>query len=116
MKDILFKLFLCSFFVLSLSLVSYSQIETLGHHKLLLSAQEGDAWAQYNLARTYYDGQGVLQNYEKALKWYLKSAEQGNSWAQRSLGKIYEGGHGVLENHQEAKFQITEYNYKLNRS
>ena len=33
--------------------------------------------AQYILGFCYYNGKGVEQNYEEAVKWYRKSANQG---------------------------------------
>ena len=39
-------------------------------------AEQGDAVAQYNLGSMYRKGQGVLQDYKTARKWYRLSAEQ----------------------------------------
>ena len=41
------------------------------------AAKRGDADAQYNLGRLYYEGKGVRRDYRKAAKWFLASAEQG---------------------------------------
>jgi len=38
------------------------------------SAAQGDAEAQVSLARKYLLGQGVLQDYAEAVKWFKKSA------------------------------------------
>ena len=46
--------------------------------------------AQYNLGSMYYNGRGVLQDYEEAVFWYRLSAEQGDAYAQRNLGLMYE--------------------------
>jgi hypothetical protein len=40
-------------------------------------AEGGDAIAQYNLGVEYASGQGVLQDYTEAVKWWRKAAEQG---------------------------------------
>jgi TPR repeat protein len=40
-------------------------------------AEQGDAVAQSNLASMYYNGEGVLQDYKTAVKWYTLAAEQG---------------------------------------
>ncbi|MCK5237299.1 MAG: ankyrin repeat domain-containing protein, partial [Deltaproteobacteria bacterium] len=41
------------------------------------AAKAGDAGAQFYLGRMYYNGEGVSQDYEEAVKWFSKSAEQG---------------------------------------
>ena len=35
-------------------------------------AEQGDAGAQFNLGRAYYNGWGVKQNYKQAFKWWKK--------------------------------------------
>ena len=40
------------------------------------AAFEGHERAQYTLGVYYYDGTGVLQSYEKAVKWFEKAALQ----------------------------------------
>ena len=62
-----------------------------------LSAEQGDADAQNNLALMYINGQGVPQDYAEAVKWWHLSAEQGNADAQNNLGVVYELGNGVLQ-------------------
>lgn len=58
-------------------------------------AELGDARAQTNLGFMYAEGQGVLQDYTEALKWYLMAAEQGFAIAQVEVGAMYEYGLGV---------------------
>ena len=41
------------------------------------AADQGDAIAQYQLGRCYYNGEGVQQDYAEAIKLYRKAAEQG---------------------------------------
>ena len=36
----------------------------------------------------YYNGQGVQQNYQKAVEWYTKAAEQGNAEAEEALEEM----------------------------
>jgi uncharacterized membrane protein len=43
------------------------------------AAEQGDAKAQCDLARRYSRGDGVPQDYAKALEWYTKVAEQENA-------------------------------------
>ena len=49
-------------------------------------AELGTAWALYNLGYSYYYGcLGVEQNYEEAVKWWVKAAEQGDADAEYNL-------------------------------
>ncbi|MBA4369259.1 MAG: hypothetical protein C0403_16655, partial [Desulfobacterium sp.] len=50
----------------------------------------------------YLNGDGVPQNYQEAIKWFLKAAEQGHDNAQYNLGIVYEKGKGVPQNMIEA--------------
>ena len=52
-------------------------------------AEAGSAAAQVRLAKLYENGEGVLQNFVEAAKWYTKAAEQGSAAAQGRLGEIY---------------------------
>ena len=42
--------------------------------KLTALAEQGNAKAQFNLGACYYTGDGVKQDYKKALEWYFKAA------------------------------------------
>tara|TARA_B100001057_G_scaffold79655_1_gene74802 strand:+ start:1898 stop:2446 length:549 start_codon:yes stop_codon:yes gene_type:complete len=64
--------------------------------------EEGDPTAQYELGFMYQNGEGVPQNYSKAVKWFRKAAEQGDSNAQYRLGLKYSVGHGVPQDYSEA--------------
>ena len=70
--------------------------------KWLEAAERGDASAQYNLAVSFHNGQGVKQDYKKAAEWYLKAAEQGKSKAQFCLGFLYQNGKGVIQDYSSA--------------
>ena len=50
----------------------------------------------------YYSGNGVRQNYDKAMEYFLKAARQGYAPAQASLGEMYRGGLGVNKDYGEA--------------
>ena len=68
-------------------------------------AEAGNARAQHELGRHYYEGDdegGVTQDFSEAVKWYRLAAEQGNSDAQYSLGLCYQGGEGVPQDDSEA--------------
>ena len=68
----------------------------------MISAKEGDSSAQNNLGLMYDNGNGVVQNYKEAVKWYRKAAEQGFSSAQNNLGIMYKNGKGVVQNYIKA--------------
>lgn len=65
-------------------------------------ANQGEAAAQHNLGVMYYQGEGVRQDYQKALEWYTKAANQGFSGAQYNLGVMYSQGKGVPQDYQKA--------------
>jgi TPR repeat protein len=65
----------------------------------LLPAQQGDPQAQMFMGYLYETGQGVPQNYTKAVQWYQRAAEQGNTLAQSQLGNMYRLGKGVSQNY-----------------
>lgn len=69
---------------------------------LLSEAKNGDVLAQYNLGWMYDNGEGVVQNYEKAFEWYSKAANQGFAMAQYNLGLLYQNGQGVEKDDQRA--------------
>ena len=70
--------------------------------QLRLEAEQGNVNAQCNLGEMYYDGDGVPQDYQEALKWFSLAAEQGHASAQRDLGEMYYNGEGVAQDYQEA--------------
>jgi uncharacterized protein len=59
-------------------------------------AKNGDADAQFIMARLHHIGGGMRKDEEKAVEWYRKAAEQGHGMAQYALGIMYERGDGVL--------------------
>jgi len=67
-----------------------------------ISAEQGDASAQFKMALMYDRGKGMPQDYSKAVKWLRKSAEQDFVKAQYNLGCMYDSGQGVLQDHAEA--------------
>ena len=67
-----------------------------------LSAEQGDARAQYNLGSMYLDGRGVAQDDAEAVRWYRLSAEQGDAQALYALGWAYLNGRGVAQDDAEA--------------
>ncbi len=68
----------------------------------ILLAGQGDARAQYNLGVMYENGDGVVQDYKEAVKWYRLAAEQGIAEAQTELGFFHFTGKGVVQDYKEA--------------
>ena len=65
-------------------------------------AEQGNTFAQVNLAFLTFEGDGVDASAEEAAKWYRRAAEQGDENAQYNLGVMYENGKGVERDLEEA--------------
>ena len=50
----------------------------------------------------YGKGQGVVQDYKEAVRWFRKAAEQGDAEAQYNLGAMYDIGQGVVQDYTRA--------------
>lgn len=77
------------------------------YKEFLPLATRGDALAQYNLGVFFDNGQGVPQDYKKAMHWYRLAADQsagheGIADAQTNLGMMYQAGRGVPKDSKEA--------------
>lgn len=69
---------------------------TLSLKRWLPVAQQGDAEAQYYVARIYANGMsGVPVDYTQAAEWYRRAAKQKFAPAMQELGYLYETGSGV---------------------
>jgi TPR repeat protein len=66
------------------------------------AADQGDAFAQYELGYMYHHGYGVSPDYAEAARWYRKAADQGNTASQVSLGLMYNQGMGVPQDYVSA--------------
>ena len=66
-------------------------------------AQRGSADAQFQLGLKFASGEGPLQDYGQAAKWYRKAAEQNHVLAQFNLGIMYASGQGVCRSDSEAE-------------
>jgi hypothetical protein len=72
---------------------------TLSLSRWLKPASDGDAEAQYYVARIHANGMdSVPVNYREAAVWYQRAADQGYSEAKQELGYLYEQGLGVEKN------------------
>ena len=74
---------------------------------LLAKATQGDAKAQNDLGVCYYNGDGVEQDYEKAVYWFTKAAEEGLVEAQNNLGLLYYG-EGGWQDYEKAVYWLTK--------
>ncbi|NFD19411.1 sel1 repeat family protein, partial [Clostridium botulinum] len=50
----------------------------------------------------YYNGQGVTEDYKKAMYWYKKSYKEGNFGVMRDIGSMYYEGKGVIKDYKKA--------------
>ena len=57
---------------------------------LKAKADQGDAEAQYDLARCYDNGAGVPEDEAEAVNWYRKAAAQGHEEAAEALKRLSE--------------------------
>lgn len=64
---------------------------------IAISAEE-----QFRIGQMYFQGHGVPQDYNEAVKWFRLAAEQGYDLAQGVLGAFYSIGEYVTQNHSEA--------------
>lgn len=65
-------------------------------------ANNGDAEAQFELAKCYQNGTGVKKNTSVAASWFNKSAESGFVPAYYALGQRNEMGIGIMPNQEQA--------------
>lgn len=96
---------------------------TLSLQRWMIPAEQGDAQAQYYVARIYATGMdNVSVDYAKAAVWYEKAANQGFSEAKQELGYLYEQGLGVekdplkalnLQRDASGLGQELDYAYKI---
>ena len=91
------------FLIFVLPFTSYNKKKAdLHFNEVKLSAIDGDADAQFELAGLCAGGEGVKQNLTEAVKWYRKAAEQGHDGAQYKLGLSYQNGKGVPQSDTDA--------------
>lgn len=76
---------------------------TLSLSRWLPLAEQGNADAQYYVARIYANGMsGVSADYQKAAMWYQKAADQKYTSATLELAYLYEQGMGVPQDRLRA--------------
>lgn len=77
-----------------------SGINTLEYYQKTLDV--GNPNEQSMLGLRYLYGNGVEQDYKKAVEYYQTAAEQGNTGAQNRLGSCYYHGYGVEQDYFKA--------------
>ena len=78
-----------------------SNFSTIG--VLKKQAKKGNAWAQYNLANRFEQGQEVAQSDYEAVRWFRKAAAQGHPRALLNLSFCLRRGQGCGRNLAEAR-------------
>src|SRR5215472_8611644 len=91
-----------TFLILGLAFSTPAQGTNLSFQAAQAGADKGDARAQFELARLYEKGTGVLQDDAKAFALMRQSAEQGYAPAEGQLGYYYGTGLGVGQDPVEA--------------
>lgn len=81
----------------------------------LISANEGNAEAQFDIAYAYFNGEGIEHDYASAAMWFKRSARQNYAKAQYNLAYCYMNGRGVPRDYDKASdllHQSANNNYK----
>jgi TPR repeat protein len=66
------------------------------------AAKSGDAQAQYELGKFYYDGKNAPRDLNQALNYFEQASLQGHADAQYNLGIMFFRGEGVAANNIQA--------------
>ncbi|KAG0251559.1 hypothetical protein BGZ95_006864, partial [Linnemannia exigua] len=83
----------------------------------LKSVHKGHAYAQFAVGKLYFDGKdvaqdshsrGVVQDYTKAMEWFVKAANLGDVDAQNKIGEQYTQGQGVSQDYKKAMGWLTK--------
>ena len=83
-------------------LLAFNAFAAPDFDETMAEANQGAAYAQFNLGVMYDFGMGVPENDAEAVRWFRKAADQGYAKAQFNLGVMYYNGDGVPENHVRA--------------
>ncbi len=65
-------------------------------------AEAGDDKAMITIGLMYHQGQGVKQDYNQAMDWYIKAFKKDNGDAYSNIGVMYRDGFGVGKNKKMA--------------
>lgn len=90
-----------------LTSLAFAQQKPL-RERLLERALQGEAEAQYDLAKNLETGRiGLKRDMVQAEHWYRKAAEQGDPFAQAGLAILYQFGKGVAADPVESLMWYT---------
>ena len=84
---------------------------TFANEKSLNLTDQEDAKASLKLGWMYFNGEGVVQDYEKAFIWFEKASEKGNTKGTWEISKMYYNGIGITKDSKKAKI-LVEKAYK----
>ena len=101
-------------FIIAVYLLTSVSVDAIGFAEAKDLAEQGDAWYQTELALMHHNGQGMPQNYAKAVEWYRKAADQGFAKAQANLGVMYAKGEGVPQDFSSAASWFRKSAYQGN--
>ena len=90
-------------FVLPCGFANHQHSQHAGAFRLYkAAADQGLVSSMQAVGGFYYDGKGVPQNYDEALKWYRKAAERGFAQSQYNLGVMYYTGTALTQSNAQA--------------
>jgi len=91
----------CAVFVLAVSHLAAGNVPSHSPQKisqLRAKAEQGFVQQEVQLANACFMGDGVLQDFAEAARWYERAAEAGHAGAQNQIGYFYHAGIGVPVN------------------
>lgn len=88
--------------ICSFPIKSVAQTDQVDFDQALREANAGNESACAYLGQMYYWGQGVVQNYSEAFKWFKKAVDNGDATSYYWLGVMYYDGKGVVQDDSEA--------------
>lgn len=94
--------FICCLWLCLVSVNAHAEQNEPTIQELTEEAEQGNPYAQLLLALRYDNGQGVPQDYKKAIYYATLAANQGYAEAQFNLGVMYANGQGVPQNYTQA--------------
>lgn len=71
-------------------------------YELLNQVAQSNEYAAYNLAKMYYFGDGIKQDYSKSYDWFLVASKKGHRASEYYIGNHYYNGYGKDKNLFEA--------------
>ena len=91
-------------FLVLLVQVTYANSKNTNNivEKYKILANSGEIDAMFSLGIIYSTGDGVIQDYKEAFKWFFMAANKDDIISQYNLAILYKDGLGVEKNQQEA--------------